>query len=395
MQVSWADDGSVLANTTVQSNGTFTVSFKVPSNAGQGGHTIYFTDLASRYLLTAVFTVTSSTPTVTVERAFTRDGNGNEKSSFAPGDAIQYAEVLNNSNSSSVTATFDIQVTNPSRSVIFSDHWNMTLPGGVVGVYTPSTVPTNAAAGTYNFKVTVTYNGMSSSGQSQFTIMLISILNSSNYAGYGTVGSVYSRVRAYWTVPTAVCEGLRATAVAPWVGLGGLEGGQYIEQTGTESACLANGTQIVPTYFAWYELLPAAPQRLDNYVVKANDAMAATVAYGGISNGRGVFAFQLVDYTQHWTYYTTQLGPAEAIARSSAEWIVEAPGIGPISTGTLTKFSSPIEFTGCYVDDKSITTRGLTVEKFMMVIKHPKGPRADTSDLGNDGTAFSVTWRHY
>ena len=34
IQVSWADDGSILANTTVQSNGTFTVGFKIPSNAG-------------------------------------------------------------------------------------------------------------------------------------------------------------------------------------------------------------------------------------------------------------------------------------------------------------------------------------------------------------------------
>lgn len=57
MQVSWADDGSILANTTVQSNGTFTVYFTIPSSAGLGGHNIYFTDLSSRYFLVAVFTV--------------------------------------------------------------------------------------------------------------------------------------------------------------------------------------------------------------------------------------------------------------------------------------------------------------------------------------------------
>lgn len=57
MQVSWADDGSILANTTVQSDGTFTVGFTIPSSAGLGGHDIYFTDLSSRYFLVAVFTV--------------------------------------------------------------------------------------------------------------------------------------------------------------------------------------------------------------------------------------------------------------------------------------------------------------------------------------------------
>jgi hypothetical protein len=56
MQVTW-DDGTILANTTVQSDGTFTVNFNIPSSAGLGGHDIYFTDLSSRYFLVAVFTV--------------------------------------------------------------------------------------------------------------------------------------------------------------------------------------------------------------------------------------------------------------------------------------------------------------------------------------------------
>ncbi len=57
------------------------------------------------------------------------------------GNAIQYAEIV--TNHSSGTATFNVQATNPGGSVIFSSQWNMTLPAGTVGVYTPSTVPTN------------------------------------------------------------------------------------------------------------------------------------------------------------------------------------------------------------------------------------------------------------
>jgi hypothetical protein len=58
MQISW-DGGAILANITVGSNGTFSASFNVPSNATAGAHTIYFTDLDSRYFLVAIFTVGS------------------------------------------------------------------------------------------------------------------------------------------------------------------------------------------------------------------------------------------------------------------------------------------------------------------------------------------------
>jgi hypothetical protein len=46
VQVRW-DDASftILANTTVGSNGSFSVSFTVPANATVGAHTIAFVDL--------------------------------------------------------------------------------------------------------------------------------------------------------------------------------------------------------------------------------------------------------------------------------------------------------------------------------------------------------------
>jgi Neprosin len=57
MQVTW-DGATILANTNVRSDGTFTASFNVPSNATAGAHNIYFTDLDSRYFLVAIFTLT-------------------------------------------------------------------------------------------------------------------------------------------------------------------------------------------------------------------------------------------------------------------------------------------------------------------------------------------------
>jgi hypothetical protein len=56
MQISW-DSGEILANTTVGSDGAFSASFNVPASATEGAHTIYFTDLDSRYVLVTTFTV--------------------------------------------------------------------------------------------------------------------------------------------------------------------------------------------------------------------------------------------------------------------------------------------------------------------------------------------------
>jgi hypothetical protein len=58
MQITW-EGATVLANTNVHSDGTFSTSFNVPANATAGAHNIYFTDLDSRYFLVAIFTVTA------------------------------------------------------------------------------------------------------------------------------------------------------------------------------------------------------------------------------------------------------------------------------------------------------------------------------------------------
>ena len=171
MQVSWADDGSILANTTVKSDGTFTVGFNIPSSAGQGGHNIYFTDLTSRYSLVAVFTVTTNTLTVTVQKVWTADGNNNAKTSFAPGDAIHYMVQIQNTNSTTVTATITFLATGPQQIYYWSG--SASIPTGTPTFYSPSTIPTGAPAGKYTLTVTVSYNSASSSGKSQFTVATV------------------------------------------------------------------------------------------------------------------------------------------------------------------------------------------------------------------------------
>src|SRR5207248_473552 len=82
------------------------------------------------------------------------------------------------------------------------------------------------------------------------------------WAGYVAGGSSsntqFSSVSGSWTQPTARC-GSGQTYSAFWVGLGGSgDGSSALEQTGTQADCTADGGT---EYYAWYELVPAAPLR--------------------------------------------------------------------------------------------------------------------------------------
>ena len=66
INVTWEGQSGNLAQTKVDGNGKFTVSFTVPSTATQGKHTIYFVDGTGNlgYFITATFTVAP----VTIEK---------------------------------------------------------------------------------------------------------------------------------------------------------------------------------------------------------------------------------------------------------------------------------------------------------------------------------------
>jgi hypothetical protein len=110
----------------------------------------------------------SPTPTVTVQKVWTADGNNNTQTSYTPGDAIQYEAQVNNTNSTTVTATFTFLATGPRQ--IFSWSGSKSVASGTSTISLASTVPFDALEGQYTLTVTVAYNGVSSQGQSQFTI---------------------------------------------------------------------------------------------------------------------------------------------------------------------------------------------------------------------------------
>src|SRR4029079_4471185 len=94
---------------------------------------------------------------------------------------------------------------------------------------------------------------------------------SSNWAGYVVtgLGSTPPTARAamsdtdvtgQWLQPKAVCKRGTPTSLAIWVGLGGYSlSSQELEQVGTSADCDENGK---PSYYIWYELVPADPVNL-------------------------------------------------------------------------------------------------------------------------------------
>ena len=149
---------------------------------------------------------------------------------------------------------------------------------------------------------------------------------SSNWAGYVATGigstpttaspsMSYTDVTGQWVQPKAKCTPGMATSVAIWVGLGGYsESSRELEQTGTSADCSASGK---PTYYIWYELVPADSVNL-KVKVRPGDVIASSVVVSGTD-----VLVQVNDRTRG-VRFTKHLAMASPDL-SSAEWITEAP----------------------------------------------------------------------
>jgi hypothetical protein len=142
---------------------------------------------------------------------------------------------------------------------------------------------------------------------------------SENWSGYvaGASGgsTKFKSVSGSWVVPTAKCTASgEATYSALWVGLGGADDTNALEQTGTETNCSAGGTA---SSYAWYELVPKAPVRV-NLRVSAGDHISSKVTVEGTR-----VSIWLEDETTGQTFAKTLT--MSNPDTSSAEWIAEAP----------------------------------------------------------------------
>jgi hypothetical protein len=184
---------------------------------------------------------------------------------------------------------------------------------------------------------------------------------SSNWAGYvasspvvafGGASASFSAASGTWVQPAGRCGPAetsgRPTAAAFWVGLGGnSQSSTALEQLGTEADCTAAGTA---SYFAWYELVPAASRTI-HLVVRPGDRISASVAVSGNS-----VTVRLRDSTRG-TSFSRVLRMA-APDTSSAEWIAEAPSI--CSSANTCRLTALTDFDTVGFSQASATSDGHT-----------------------------------
>ena len=218
---------------------------------------------------------------------------------------------------------------------------------------------------------------------------------SQNWAGYVAGGTQFSSVSGSWVQPAAKC-GSGQTYSAFWVGIGGSSNqSAALEQTGTQADCTAGGGT---EYYAWYELVPAAPVKLD-LAIKPGDHISAKVSVSG-SN----VTVSLSDQTTGQS--TTKTLQMDNPDTSSAEWIAEAPsacdGSGSCQTLPLAEFGT-VQFTSATatanghtgtISDPNWSAQpvqlGGTGISDVSYGSDTASSGASPSSLSSDGSSFSV-----
>ncbi len=210
-----------------------------------------------------------------------------------------------------------------------------------------------------------------------------------NWSGYAVETNLaspqeyaFTDVQASWIVPSLSPSAIsnQNAYSATWIGLDG-ESSNTVEQIGIEQDYV-NGKAV---YYAWYEMYPKQPVKLD-LVIQAGDTISAEVKY----LGNDTYQLTLDDVTSGQSN-TTQVESSKPI-RSSAEWIEEGTGkqVADFNTVTFTKASATAtEPTGTItgpISDPAWQTDQITmVSKSGSVIAAP-------TPLSNGGSSFSINY---
>ncbi len=239
---------------------------------------------------------------------------------------------------------------------------------------------------------------------------------SANWAGYVVGGSQsgasqqFLSVSGSWVEPSASCtSGIGVAAF--WVGLGGSsEQSGALEQVGTQMQCDSSGAS---SQWAWYELVPAAPVKLD-IAIKPGDHVSARVSVSGTTVNVSI------------SDQTTGASASKTLEMdnpdvSSAEWIAEAPSECSSNDASETANCTPlplanfgtVSFTGASatasgttgtISDQNWATQAVQLNGGSGAGLGYPGTAVDTStsatsasaspsSLSIDGSAFSVTWQ--
>lgn len=215
---------------------------------------------------------------------------------------------------------------------------------------------------------------------------------STNWSGYAVLGSSFTSAEGSWMVPAAVCSGVSGNEYAAfWVGIDGYSS-DTVEQIGTDSDC--DGT--TPNYYAWYEFYPQGSREITSVPVSPGHVVSASVVY----SGQG-FTVTITNITTGKSY--TKTSQVKKAARSSAEWIAEAPccssgqGILPMSDfGTVNFGMDDTKVNGTNFAADSATSGPIgnfvSLEQITKVASSSSPQTSTCGPLSEDGTSFSCTW---
>jgi hypothetical protein len=166
-----------------------------------------------------------------------------------------------------------------------------------------------------------------------------------NWAGQVLTGATFTGIADSWVVPSVV-PSTSSEYSGTWIGVDGATNASLI-QTGTSQDTTGGGT----SYFAWFEVLPAASVPIDA-PVNPGDLMAAEVA----ELSPGMWGIEIEDITEDWEYQNTYdySGPGASI-----EYVEEAPTVDG-QQSTLADFGSVtdtnLELAGQNLSNASLTS---------------------------------------
>ena len=227
--------------------------------------------------------------------------------------------------------------------------------------------------------------------------------HSTNWAGYAITAlegapapATFTDVTGMWTQPSVSCRAGSWAGSGFWVGLGGFSAAsEALEQIGTSADCLSSGR---PSYYAWYEIVPAPPVRLGLHV-EPGDRILGAVAW---IDGRIVLGLKNVSRSTR----VTKTVAVDSPDLTSAEWIAEAPSMCDArncSTIPLARFGR-VPFAraaatgdghmGTITDPAWLATPIVLVpaagHPALLIPQNEVG--ASPSKVTADGRAFTVTW---
>ncbi|MDE3045453.1 MAG: hypothetical protein KGJ02_02255 [Verrucomicrobiota bacterium] len=215
---------------------------------------------------------------------------------------------------------------------------------------------------------------------------------SSNWSGYvagtsldgsASANNTVTYAAGEWVIPTLLPTS-EGTYSAIWVGIDGYMSGT-VEQIGTSHNWI-NGAQ---QNYAWFEMYPNGAYEINGFPVNNGDIISARVAY----KDNGVFKLVMFNHTKGVSTtipstYTT----SSTVARSCAEWIVEAPYSGSIlpladfQTVTFNYCSAIINGVHGVINNGAWVNDQITMQGSSGVIAQP-------TNLLKKGDCFQVAWK--